>query len=75
MKPVGLLKSGGRVPKSFFFEKKESFFFFQIKPCLFSKCFSKHSVNTLVKFFLFYVMQTFLNSKMPRNSLEEKLCS
>ena len=38
MKPIGLFKRGGRVPKSFFFEKPNGTVFF-------AKCFSKHSVK------------------------------
>ena len=62
MKPIGLFKRGGRVPKSFFFEKpNETMSFFEV-------LFKALCYNTLVKFFLFWVMQTFLSSKMPRNS-------
>ena len=53
-----------------------SFFRSQMKPCLFYEVLVKALCwNTLVKFFLFWVMQTFLISEMPRNSLEEKFCS
>ena len=69
MKPIGLLKRGGRVPKSFFFEKPNKTMSF------FDVFFKALCSNTLVKFFLFCVMQTFLSSKMTGNSLEEKLCS
>jgi len=62
---IGLFKRGGKVPKSFFFEKpNEAMSFFR-----------SAFQSTLVKSFLFWVMQTFLSSKMPRNSLEEKFCS
>ena len=46
----------------------------QIKPCLFSKCLWKHFVKTC--WWSFFVLRNakFLNSKMPRNSLEEKFC-
>jgi len=69
MKPTGLFKRGGRVPKSFFFEKpNETMSFFR-----------NASPSTLLKHagevFLFGVMQTFLSSKMPRKSLEEKFYS
>jgi len=70
MKPVGLFKRGGRVPKSFFFEKpNETMSFFR---SAFQSTLLKHAGEVL---FLFWVMQTFLSSKMPRNSLEEKFCS
>jgi len=63
MKPIGLLKRGGRVPKSFFFEKpNKTMSFFEV-------LFKAFCWNTLVKFFLFCVMQTFLSSKMTGNSL------
>jgi len=69
MKPIGLFKIGGRVPKSFFFEKpNETMSFFR---SAFQSTMLKHAGE----FFLFWVMQTFLSSKMPRNSLEEKFCS
>ena len=65
LKPIGLFKRGARVPKSFFLRR-------QIKPCLFFEVlFKALCKNTLVKFFLFWVMQTFISSKMRRNSLEE----
>ena len=69
MKPIGLFKRGGRVPKSFFFEKpnKTQTFF----RSAFQSTLSKHAGEV----FLFCVTQTFLSSKMPRNSLEEKFCS
>jgi len=69
-KPIGLFRRGEEC-------QKVSFLRSQMKPCLFSKCFSKHSVkkHAAEVFFLFCVMQTFLSSKMPRNSLEEKFCS
>jgi len=48
MKPIGLLKRGGRVPKNFFFEKpNETMLFFAV---LFKALF----YNTLVKFFVFF---------------------
>ena len=69
MEPIDVFKKGGGVPKSFFFEKpNETMFFFEV-------LFKVLCSNTLVKVFLFCVMQTFLSSKMSRNSIEEKLCS
>ena len=71
MKPIRLFRRGGRVPKSFCFEK----------PNKTMACFRNAFKSTLLKyadevfFFLFCVMQTFSNSKMPRNSFEEKFCS
>jgi len=64
MKPIGLFRRGGRVPKSFFFEKPNE------TMSSFRSVFKALCYNTLVKFFLFLfkVMQTFLSSKMPRNS-------
>ena len=63
MKSIGLFKRGGRVPKSFFFEK----------PNETTSSFRSAFQSTLLQhasevFFLFWVMQTFLSSKMPRNS-------
>jgi len=69
MKPIGLLKRGGSVPKSFLFEKPNKTMSF------FRSAFQSICLNTLVKLFLFWVMQTFPSSKMPRNSLEEQFCS
>jgi len=69
MKPIGLFKRGGRVAKVSFLRS-------QMKPCLFFEVlFKALCKNTMVKFFLVWVMQTFLSSKMPQNSLEEKFCS
>ena len=71
MKPIGLLKRGGRVPKNFFFEKTNETVFLR---SAFQSTLLKHAGEVFV-FFLFWVMQTFLSSKRPRNSLEEKFCS
>ena len=70
MKPRGLFKRSGRVPKSFFFEKPNEIMSF----------FRSAFQSTLLKhvgdfFFLFWVMQTFSSSKMPRNSCKVKFCS
>jgi len=70
MKPIGLFKRGGRVPKSFFFEKTNGTMSFLRSA--FQSTLLKHVGEA---FFLFWVMQTFLSSKMPRNSFEEKFCS
>jgi len=70
MKPIGLFKRGGRVPKSFFFEKlNETMSFFRSD---FQSTLLKHAGEI---FFLFCVMQTFVSSKLPRNSLEERFRS
>jgi len=69
MKPIGLLKRGGRVPKSFFFEKPNK------TMSLFRNAFQSTLLKHDGEVFLFYVMQTFLSSKMPRNSIEEKFCT
>jgi len=66
MKPIGLLKRSGRVPKSFFFEKSNNTVY-----CFRSAFQSTLFKSTLVKFFLFCVMQTFLSSKMPRTLLKK----
>jgi len=52
-----------------------SFLRSQMKPCFFSKCFSKHSVKT--RWWSFFVLRNadFLSSKIPLNSLEEKFSS
>jgi len=69
MKPIGWFKRGGRVQKSFFLEKpNETMSFFR---SVFQSTLLKHAGEV----FLFWVMQSFLSSKMPRNSLEEKFCS
>jgi len=52
MKPIGLFKRGGRVPKSFFFEKPNGTTFF----C--EVLFKALCLNKLLKLFLFWVMQT-----------------
>ena len=62
MKPIGLFKRGGRVPKRFFFEKPN-----KTMSC-FRSAFQSTLLQHAVKFSLFWVMQTFLSSKMPRNS-------
>jgi len=66
MKPIGLFRRGGRVPKSFFFEKpNKTTSFFRIA---FQSTLLKHAGE------VFFVLRNadFLSSKMPRNSLEEK---
>ena len=61
-----LFKRGGRVPKSFFFEKpNKTMSFFR---SAFQSALLKHAGES---FFWFCVMHTFSSSKMPRNSLEE----
>jgi len=58
MKPIGLFKRGGRVPKSLFFEKpKKTMHFFR---SAFQSTLVKHAGEV---FFLFCVMQTFLVQK------------
>jgi len=69
MKPIGLFKRGGRVPKSFFFEKPNKTMSF------FRSAFQSTLLKHAGEVFLFWVMQTFLSSKMPWNSLEEKFFS
>ena len=69
MKPIGLFKRGGRVPKSFFFEKPNKTMPF------FRSAFQSTLLKHAGEVFLFWVMQTFLSSKMPWNSLEEKFFS
>jgi len=69
MKPIGLFKRGGSVPKSFFFEKaNETMPFFR---SAFQSTLLKHVGE------VFFVLGNadFLSSKMPGNSLEEKFCS
>jgi len=69
MKPRGLFKRGGRVPKIFFFEKpNKTMAFFQ---SAFQSTLLKHAGEV----FLFCVMRTFLSSKMLQNALEETFCS
>ena len=56
MKPIGLFKRGGRVPKSFFFEKpNKTMSFFR---SAFQSTLLKHAGEV---FFLLWVMQTFLS--------------
>jgi len=69
MKPIGLFKRVGRVPKSFFFEKPDETMSF------FRSVFQSTLLKQAGEVFLFWVIQTFLSSKMPRNSLEETFCS
>jgi len=69
MKPMGLIKRGGRVPKSFFFEKPNKTISF------FRNAFQSTLLKHAGEVFLFCVMQTFLSSKMRGNSLEEKFSS
>jgi len=69
MKPIGLFKRGGRVPKSFFFEKLNktmSFFRSALQSTLL-----KHAGEVL----LVLRNADFFKLKKPRNSLEEKFCS
>jgi len=68
MKPIGLFKRGGIVPKRFSFENPNKMF------SLFRSAFQ----STLLKQAkLFFVLRNadFLSSKMPGNSLEEMFCS
>jgi len=69
MKPRGLFKRGGRVPKVFFFEEPNKTMSF------FRSAFQSTLLKHAGEVFLLCVMQTFLSSKMPRNSLEEEFCS
>ena len=62
MKPIGLFKRGGRVSKSFFFEKPN-----ETMSC-FRSSFQSTVLEHAGEVSLFWVMQTFLSSKMPRNS-------
>jgi len=65
MKPIGFFKRGGRVPKSFFFEKpNETMSFFR---SAFQITLLKHASEVFVLH-----SANFLSSKMPRNSLEER---
>jgi len=57
MKPIGLFKRGGGVPKTFFFEKPNKMMSF------FEVLFKVLCQSTLVKFSLFCVMQTFFKLK------------
>jgi len=69
MKPIDLFKIGGRVPKSFFFEKpNKTMSFFR---SVFQSTLLKHAGE------VFFVLRNvdFLSSKIPRKSLEEKFCS
>jgi len=62
MKPIGLFKSGGRVPKSFFFEKpNKTMSFFR---STFQSTLLKHAGE------VFFVLRNadFLSIKIPRNS-------
>jgi len=68
MKPIGLFRGGRRVPKNSFFEKpNKTMPFFRNS---FQSALLKHAGEAF-----FCVMLTFLSSKLPQNSLEEKLCS
>jgi len=69
MKPIGLFKRGGRVPKTFSVEKPNKNMSF------FRNAFQSTLLKHVGEVFLFCVMQTFLSSKMPRNSLQEKFYS
>jgi len=53
MKPIGLFKRGGRVPKSFFFEKPNKTMSF------FGSAFQSTLLKHAGELFLFRVMQTF----------------
>jgi len=69
MKPIGLFKRSGRVPKSFFFQKPNGTMSFLRSA--FQSTLLKHVGE------VFFVLGNadFLKFKMPRNSLEEKFCS
>jgi len=69
MKSIGLFKRGGRVPKSVFFEKPNGTISFW--GSAFQSTLLKHAGE------VFFVLGnvTFLSSKTPRNSPEEKFCS
>jgi len=57
MKPIGLFKRGGRVPKSFFFERpKKTMSFYQ-------SAFQSTLLKHVGEAFLFCVMQNFLKLK------------
>jgi len=58
MKPIGLFRRGGRVPKSLFFEKPNKTMSFSRNT--FQSTLLKHAGEDF-----FCVMQTFLSSKMP----------
>ena len=69
MKPIGLFKRIGRVPKGSFFEKpNETMSFFR-------SAFQSTLLKNAGEFFFVLPNADFLSSKMPRNSLEEKFCS
>jgi len=69
MKPIGLFKRGGRVPKSFFFEKpNETMYFFR-------SAFQSTLLKRDGEFFFVLGNADFITLKMPRNSLEEKFSS
>jgi len=57
MKPIGLFKRGGRVPKSFFFEKPNKTMSF------FRNAFQSTLLKHTGEVFLFCVMQTFFKFK------------
>jgi len=69
VKPIGLFKRGGRVPKSLFFEKPNG------TTSFLRSAFQSTLLKHVGEVFLFWVMQTFFSSKMLWNSLEEKFCS
>ena len=69
MKPIGLFKRGGRVPKSFFFEKPNGTMFFL------RSGFQSTLFKQVVEAFFVLGNADCISSKMPRKSLEEKFCS
>ena len=69
MKPIGFFKRGGRVPKSFFFEKPNKTMSF------FRSAFQSTLLEHAGEVFLVLRNADFSSSKMPRNCLEEKFCS
>jgi len=69
MKPIALFQKGVRVPRSFIYVKPNKTMYF------FRSAFQSTLLKQAGEFFLFCVIQAFLSSKMPRNSLEEKFRS
>jgi len=69
VKPIGLFKRGGRVPKSFFFEKPNGTVSFL------RSAFQRTLLKHVDEGFFVLGNADFLKSKMPWNSLEEKCCS
>jgi len=68
MKPIGLFKRGGRVPKSFFFEKPNE------TMSSFRSSFQSTLLQHAGEVFLFWIMQTFYVQKCL-GTHEERFCS